>query len=139
MGNCDEDDAMQGWINPMQPPQQSWLPSLEDLTCGNAAGVRPQTITKAQLDAARPLQQVSGCLSAASRVLASIPKNAPSTLHNAGAQPPTDDVLGILASTLYNKHSRDGTGHPVIEVSRMSVHQQLVDAMQPSALIKHMA
>lgn len=130
---------MQGWINPMQPPKQSWLPSLEDLTCGNAAGVRPQTITKAQLDAARPLQQVPRCLSAASRVLTSIAKHAPPPLHNLGAQPPTDDVLGTLAGSLYHKHSCAGNGHPVMGKSRMSGHQQLADPMEPSALIKYMA
>ena len=50
--------ALQKWVNPMQAPVQSRLPSLEDLTCGNTAGVRPQTITRAQLIIARPLQQV---------------------------------------------------------------------------------
>ena len=43
----------------MQPPVQSQLPSLEELACGNTAGLRPQTINKTQLDAARPLQQVA--------------------------------------------------------------------------------
>lgn len=113
----------------MQPPRQRQLPSLEDLTCGNAAGVRPQNITKAQLDAARPLQQVSRCLSAASRVLASIAKTAPPPLHNPGAQPPTYDVLGTLATTLHNRYSWAGDGHLVIGESTMSRHQQLVDAM----------
>ncbi len=42
----------------MQPPVQSCLPSLEDLACGNTTGLRPQAVTKAQLDIARPLQQV---------------------------------------------------------------------------------
>ena len=37
---------------------QSRLPSLEDLTCGNTAGIRPKAITRAQLMTARPLQQV---------------------------------------------------------------------------------
>ena len=44
----------------MQPPVQSCLPTLEDLACGNTTGLQPQTITKAQLDTARPLQQVKG-------------------------------------------------------------------------------
>ena len=50
--------ALQRWVNPMQAPVQSRLPSLEDLTCGNTAGVRPKAITRAQLMTARPLQQV---------------------------------------------------------------------------------
>ncbi|CAL5218766.1 g485 [Coccomyxa viridis] len=50
---------MQMWTNPMQPPIQGCLPSLEDLACGNTTGLRPQAITKAQLDTARPLHQVS--------------------------------------------------------------------------------
>lgn len=50
--------ALQRWTNPMQPPVQSRLPSLEDLTCGNTVGLKPQAITRAQLDAARSLQQV---------------------------------------------------------------------------------
>ena len=49
---------LQMWTNPMQPPIQGCLPSLEDLACGNTTGLRPQAITKAQLDTARPLHQV---------------------------------------------------------------------------------
>lgn len=50
--------VLQMWTNPIQPPVQACLPSLEDLACGNTRGLRPDTITKAQLDTARPLQQV---------------------------------------------------------------------------------
>lgn len=50
--------ALQKWVNPMQAPVQSRLPSLEDLTCGNTTGVRPKAITRAQLMTATPLQQV---------------------------------------------------------------------------------
>ena len=46
----------------MQPPVLSQLPSLEELACGNTAGLRPQTINKTLLDAARPLQQVAARL-----------------------------------------------------------------------------
>ena len=72
----------------MQAPVQSRLPSLEDLTCGNTAGVRPKAITRAQLMTARPLQQVlsspcngfthSGCL------LASVPLEKASRVHCTG-------------------------------------------------------
>ena len=54
--------ALQKWVNPMQAPVQSRLPSLEDLTCGNTAGVRPKAITRAQLMTAQPLQQVHSSL-----------------------------------------------------------------------------
>ena len=47
----------------MQPPVQGCLPTLEELGCGNATGLRPQAITRAQLNIARPLQQVKARLS----------------------------------------------------------------------------
>ena len=50
--------VLQKWVNPMQAPVQSRLPSLEDLTCGNTTGIRPRAITRAQLMTAKPLQQV---------------------------------------------------------------------------------
>ena len=68
----------------MQAPVQSRLPSLEDLTCGNTAGVRPKAITRAQLMTAQPLQQVHSSLCDGFTLSCSLLAKVPLEKHSGG-------------------------------------------------------